>query len=221
MAAEAGENGGVARAGLEARQQRVRQRPGQPGGFVLRHALADTPTRRHAAHPLPCSSSTRSSPAWPRQPSQPVPSRTPCQHPFPRLIATGVHGGLPRRRITELCRPPPVLPTPSPLRLRHLTTPHPPPLPHHTLRAPTPHRRWAAWRGQDPAGDGGLAVHVAWALPQLLASLPCSTANRPDNTVGRVPARCWPRTPRGPVARVRRGCWTGSWLCGAPLRTRW
>ena len=34
-----------------------------PGGFVLRHALADTPTRRHAAHPLPCSSSTRSSPA--------------------------------------------------------------------------------------------------------------------------------------------------------------
>ena len=101
----------------------------EPGGFVLRHALADTPTRRPAAHPLPCSSSTRTRPAWPRRPSHPFPSRTPCQHPLPRLIAFGVHGGLPRRRSTELCSPPPMLSTPSPLCLRHLTTPHPPLLP--------------------------------------------------------------------------------------------
>ena len=100
--------GGGLECGLGARQQRVRQRPGGPFGFVLRHALVDTPTRRHAdtptrrhadhaAHPLPCSSSTRSSPARPRQPSL-------SASPRPGRLANTLPRGLSPLVFTVACR---------------------------------------------------------------------------------------------------------------------
>ena len=148
-----------------------------PGGFVLRHALAarphaDTPTRRHAHTPLtPCHAQARLAlvlhcRAGRARPSRPGRLANTLSRGLSPLVFTR---GLPRRRSTELCKPPSVLSTPSPLCPRHLTTPHPPllPQPHPARPDPTPQMGRLAqtrpsfrWR---PRARSMLAAHASGA----------------------------------------------------------